>query len=264
MKAFQLNTMESIDILRAVWPAGVVLGATLIISVFMAEFTYVTGLKALWVVLLRFVRFVIILSLPLLLLHYVCGWIKWLLNRGGGTLVRVEEMGSYSLDRQKMWLIRPLQGIALVMLIASKMIGALQLYAYHSVSASVIPPSQFDPWRFVVVNIIFAITSLLLIALWTTDDLGLRYFKRRSNEIKMLGKQLGVLLPVIFGFYGIINLFEDYQYFQAAQYIVQMIVIYYPPFVIFSVLHSYYIRKHESTLLRQLGAEPYVIMISKR
>jgi hypothetical protein len=264
MTKYRLNNMSFKAVLRAIWPAIAVLAATLIISVFIAEFTYVAGEKALWVVLLRFIRFALVLTLPLLVLRYVCGWIKSLFGRRGGRLALVEEVKDFSLDKQNIWLIRPLQGIALVMLIASKMIGALQLYAYQIPNATVIPPSQFDPWRFVIVNIIFAATSLLLSALWALDDLGIRYLNTKDKELKMLGKYFGLLLPVFFGFYGIFNLLEDYEYIEAVQYIVQMIVIYYPPFVIFGVLHSYYIRKNEAALIKQLGAEPYVVSIDEK
>jgi len=252
------------DVLRAIWPALAVLFSTVIIAAFIAEFTYVTGLKALWVVIFRFLRYLLMLTLPLLLLQVLCRWINLLLNRGNGQLVRLDEMTDFSLAPSKIWLIRPIQGIALLMLIASKLISALQIYAPIIGNVTVQPPIQFDPWRFVVVSLIIAALSLLLSLLWTLDDLGIRYFNSRSKELKMLGKYLGVLLPVLFGLYGIANLFDDYAYFEAARHITQMIVVYYPPFVIFGIVHNYYIRKNESELIKQLGAEPYSISINER
>lgn len=261
MKLKILPLKESV---RAVWPALAVLSATLIISVFITEFTYVTGVKALWVVLLRFARLLLILTLPLLLLQFFCRRVNSLLNRGNGRLVQIEETRDYNLAPSKIWLIRPLQGIALIMLIASKLITVLQLYTHSTGNAAILPPIQFDPWRLAVVTIIVAVTSSLLSTLWTLDDLKIRYFNSKSKELKIAGKYLGLLLPVFFGFYGIVNLFEDYEYFEAAQYIVQMIIIFYPPFVIFSALHNQYIRQHESILLKQLGTEPFVITLNER
>lgn len=261
---YKFNKISLRNGLWKIWPAIAVLITTLIISIFIAEFTYVTGLKALWVVIFRFVRLLLILTLSLLFLKFVCKRIGSLLNRGNGRLVRLEEMRDYTFAPSKFWLIRPLQGIALLMLIASKVIMVLQLYTPTIGNATALPPIQFDPWRLLVVSLMVAASSLLLSLLWALDDLGIRYFNRKSKEIKMLGKYLGVLLPVFFGFYGIVNLFEAYEYLEAAQYIVQMIIIYYPPFVIFSVLHSYYIRKNEAALIKQLGAEPYVVSIDEK
>jgi hypothetical protein len=261
---YKLNKIFFKDSLRTIWPALVVLLATLIISAFITEFTYVTGMKALWVVFLRFFRFMLILLLPLLMLSFVCKRIKHLLNRGNGRLIQLGEMKDYALTPSKMWLIRPLQGIALIMLIASKLITVLQLYTPSIHTSVILPPAQFDPWRLVVVTIIFAVTSLLLSTLWTMDDLGVRYFNGKTKEIIIAGKYLGLLLPVVFGFYGIFNLFEQYEQFEAIQYTIQMIIIYYPPFVIFGIVHNFYIRRREAILVKQLGAEPYAVTINNK
>jgi hypothetical protein len=256
----KFNKMSLKDGLLAIWPALAVLFATLIISVFINEFTYITGVKELWKVFLRFFRLLIILVLPLLLLPVVFTGINFLLNRGNGRLVHLQD---YALPSSKILIIRPLQGIALVMLIASKLITVLQLYTHTIDNSSILPPFQFDPWRLVVVTLIVAVTSMLLSTLWTMDDLGIRYFNRQTKEIKMAGKYLGVLLPVIFGFYGVISLLENYAFQSAVQYIVEMAVIFYPPFVIFAVMHNRYILKRQSLLLKKLGAGPYEISMNE-
>jgi hypothetical protein len=216
------------------------------------------------VVLLRFFRFLVVLTLPLLMLSFVCKRINLLLNSGDRRLVQLPEMRDYAFEPSKFWIKRPLQGIALIMLFASKLITVLQLYTNSLDNSVILPPVQFDPWRLVAVSLIFAVTSLLLSALWTLDDLGIRYCNRKTKEIKMAGKYLGLLLPVFFGLYGILNLFKQYEQLEAIQYIIQMIIIFYPAFVIFGVVHNHYIRKRESVLLKQLGAEPYVITIDEK
>src|ERR1035437_4024436 len=125
---YKLSRIPINDSLRAIWPALAVLLATLIISIFITEFTYVVGIKALWVVLLRFFRLLLILTLPLLMLSFVSKCINLLLNRGNRRLVQVPEMRDYANTLSKIWIIRPLQGIALTMLLASKLITVLQLY----------------------------------------------------------------------------------------------------------------------------------------
>ena len=39
------------------------------------------------------------------------------------------------------------------------------------------------------------------------DDLGIRYFNRKDYEIKMVGKYVGTLMPIVFGLYGVLSLF---------------------------------------------------------
>ena len=264
MMELKLNKIFLKENLAAIWPALAVLLATMVISIFIAEFTYVAGIKALWVVLLRFFRFLVVLTLPLFMLSFVCKRINLLLNSGNGSLVQLTEMRDYAFAPSKFWIKRPLQGIALIMLFASKLITVLQLYTNSLNNSVILPPVQFDPWRLAAVSIIFAVTSLLLSALWTLDDLGIRYCNRKTKEIKMAGKYLGLLLPVFFGLYGILNLFKQYEQLEAIQYIIQMVIIFYPAFVVFGVVHNNYIRKRESVLLKQLGAEPYVITIDER
>jgi hypothetical protein len=99
-------------------------------------------------------------------------------------------------------------------------------------------------------------TSLLLSFLWTLDDLGIRYSNRKTGEVRMIGRYIGILLPVMFGFYGIFNLFAIHEWLLAIQYIFQMIVVLYPPFVVMTVLHFLYIEKYESTLLEKLKTAP--------
>ena len=264
MTNYKFNKTFFKDSLRTIWPALAVLLATLTISIFISEFTYVSGIKALWVVFLRFFRLLLILMVPLLMLSFICKRINLLLNRGNGSLVQLPEMMDYEFTPSKFWIERPLQGIALIMLLASKLITVLQLYTHSMDNSAFLPPVQFDPWRLIVVSAIVAVTSLLLSVLWTLDDLGIRYCNRKTKEIKMAGKYLGLLLPVFFGIYGIINLFENYKYFEAMQYIIQMVIIFYPPFVIFGAVHNYYIRKRGSILIEQLGAGPYAVTINKK
>ena len=70
----------------------------------------------------------------------------------------------------------------------------------------------------------------------------------------MIGKYVGLLLPIFFGFYGIISLFQDNTQLIVAKYVAQMVVVLYPPFVVFNVLHSRYLKSREEILLKKLKA----------
>ena len=79
----------------------------------------------------------------------------------------------------------------------------------------------------------------------------------------MIGKYVGLLLPLLFGFYGVFSLFGEYDRLQAATYIAQMVIVLYPPFVVFSVLHNHYLRSREEKLLGKLKAAQDVILADR-
>jgi len=70
--------------------------------------------------------------------------------------------------------------------------------------------------------------SLLLSILWTFDDLGITYFSRKNQEIRMMGKYVGTLIPVLFGFCGAFSLLSRFPTEQALLCLIQIVVILYP------------------------------------
>ncbi len=224
-------------------PALAILLATLIISTFITEFTFTFGLNAAWKTLFRFLRLSVVLTLPLFLLPGICATIQGFLNRGKRQLVRVQEDRDTAIHPLKNWVIRPFQGIGLGMLLATKLLAFLQLYSGTAITVeTILPPGQFHLGRFLSATAIFIIVSLLLSFLWTLDDLGVRFYNRKTGEVRMIGKYVGLLLPMFFGFCGILSLFDEYDRLPAVLYIAQMVIVLYPPFVVFSVLHNRYLK----------------------
>jgi hypothetical protein len=147
------------------------------------------------------------------------------------------------------------------MLIATKLLAFLEVYYGSKITVyDILPPGEFNPGRFFSTLAILVVVSLLLSFLWTLDDLGVRHYNRRTREVRMIGKYVGLLLPIFFGFYGIISLFENNIRLLVAQYVFQMVVILYPPFVVFNVLHSRYLIKREDILLEKLKTAPGFIL----
>lgn len=70
----------------------------------------------------------------------------------------------------------------------------------------------------------------------------------------MIGKYIGLLLPIFFGVNGIISLFENHTQLIVAKYGAQMVVVLYPPFVVFNVLHTRYLKNREEALFKRLKA----------
>ncbi len=151
------------------------------------------------------------------------------------------------------WVIRPFQGIGVTMLLAAKLLNVLEIYSGSRVTVeTVLPAGEFNFGRFLISVTIGLVVSLLLSCLWTLDDLGVRHYNGKTREIRMIGKYVGLLLPMVFGFYGIISLGDDHSRILIVKYAAQMAVVLYPPFVVFSVLHSRYLKSREESLLRRL------------
>ena len=242
-------------------PAIVVLLVSLSIALFVTEFVFVSGITALWKILFRFVRTSLVLIIPLLLLPLTCSLLRRALSRSGRKLVQIQEERIRSIRLFEVWVVRPLQGIGLSMLIATKLIIAFQIYTGSTVSVSLLlPTGGFLLGKFMITTAIFMGASILLSLLWTLDDLGIRHYNKKTGEVRMIGKYLGVLLPTAFGFYGLVNLYGEYAQSLAVNYVGQMAVVLYPPFVVFAVIHHRYIQKQEGLLLKKLKTSPHQIM----
>jgi len=241
--------------MKELGPALVILLATLIISTFITEFTFNFGLKAVWKTLFRFLRLSLLLTLPMFLLPGICSVMERVLNRGKRYLIHVHDDRNIAVRPLKNWVVRPIQGIGLVMLMATKLLAFLEIYTGSRIALdTVLPPGRFDPGRFFSSIAIGIVVSVLLSFLWNLDDLGIRHYNRKTREVRMIGKYIGLLVPIFFGFYGIISLFENNSQLLVAKYVAQMAVILYPPFVVFNVLHSRYLKSREEVFLKRLKA----------
>ena len=242
-----------------------ILLATIFISTFITEFTFTSGVRAIWLNIVRFFRLSLVLTLPLLLLPAVCSLLQGFFNSGDRNLVQVQTERNPNCHPMKSWVIRPIQGIGLAMLVATKLMDLLQVYTGSRISVDIIfPPREFNPWNFITATAVGLAISLLLSFLWSLDDLGIRLYNRKTKELKMIGRYLGVFLPILAGFYGIVSHFENYTQFVAAKYLSQMVIILYPPFVVFNVLYSHYLIKQEAVLLGRLRTAPGLVLVNRQ
>jgi uncharacterized membrane protein len=253
--------MSITSIIKAAWPALIVLIFTFIISVFFTEFTFVSGAKAAWLIILRFFRLSLILLLPLLCLPWVFTLTSHFFQKSSMELVQLQQERNQEITPLKNWLLRPLQGIGISMLIATKLIFLLEIYSSGGIDSSVImPPPSFSPWRFFATTAMAVTVSLVLSYLWALDDLGIRLYNRKTREVRMIGKYLGLILPVILGFYGMISLSKNHSMMMAIQYLAQMVLILYPPFLVFNVFHAFYISRSENRLLERLHVKSQIVL----
>jgi len=235
------------------WPALLVLALN-VLAAAVAEFTFIAGPAALWKAPVRYLRLALTLVLPLFLLPPLGPAVRGLFSRGGRELLASGEQDT-AVSPLKSFVIRPIQGIGISLLLGAKLVAFLQGYAaVPAGTAAVLPPPQFAPGRFLASTAIAVAVSLVLSLLWTLDDLGLRHRNERTGEIKMAGKYLGVLLPVLFGFSGFFSLLQSDPWPIAAGHVFQIAVVLYPPFVTLAVCHAWYLRRYGERLLGRFSS----------
>jgi hypothetical protein len=122
-------------------PALALLAFTLFISTFITEFTFIFGTEALWKTLLRFLVLSLILALPISLLPGLCSGTKRFLNHGNHQLIQIEKDRDLAVRPLEKWILRPLQGLGLIMLIATKFLAVLQIYTRHTIPVNAVLPS---------------------------------------------------------------------------------------------------------------------------
>jgi len=267
MKVFPFDSTAQ-DFLKRMaidaWPAAAVLFLNVVISVFFSGFTFAVGMESLWKILLRFLRFSFILLIPVPLLPHVCGLIQGLLNRRHLRLIQIRERRHHDRIPWQIWLIRPFQGIGLAMLIATKLIVLVQISTSPAIYSSIVlPPAQFHWGRFLSATAVAITTSLLLSFLWSLADLGVRRHNRKTGEIRIVGRYLSALLPILFGFYGMFSLFETHERLLAVRYIAQMVLALYPPFLVLAVVHKFYTEKRELLILQRLKTQQIVPFVEQ-
>ena len=240
------------------WPkeighAVVILLITISLSILLGDFTFLKGSEAIYKGLFRFFRIALLLCLPLYLLFPIFEGLGRVVQRENEAFLQVKEKQELEVHPVKHWLIRPFQGIGIGLLFGIKLLSVLQVMTGEAAVASLlIPKGEFQFGRFVIVSGITIFVSLLLSTLWTLDDMGIRYFNRKNHEVRMIGKYAGTLMPILFGFYGTFSLFSEFQRTEAFIYLFQIVVILYPPFAVFSVLHTHFLQKRGEPLLHRL------------
>ncbi|MGA3174985.1 MAG: hypothetical protein ABSE25_11245 [Syntrophorhabdales bacterium] len=225
--------------LRDMYPIAAVLLVTVAIPFFYGDHAPLAGWRVACKAPLRFLRFASILCIPLFVLP---GIYNFFIRSKSAVLLQIERARELKVEPIRHWLFRPFQGIGIGLLFGTKLLGVLQLVAGPSVGSSLlIPEGHFEIRRFLLITLITVFVSLLLSLLWTLDDMGIRYFNRRDQELKMIGKYVGTVMPVIFGFYGIINLMGNYSAAEAFLFAFKIAFVLYPALAVFAVLHTYFL-----------------------
>lgn len=238
------NTSRSIGLLsKEISPALGVLLFAIFFSYFLDNSASLKGWEIIYRALFRFLRFTLVLCLPLYALPPIYGFI---VDKIRGRLLQADRIQGLGINPLKHWIFRPFQGIGIGLLFETKLLTALQIITGVTAKPSLLfPRGQFQLGRFLVITGITVIISLLLSMLWTLDDVAIRYVNRKNQEIKMIGKFMGTLMPILFGFYGIFSLTADFPTTQVISYLFKIIIILYPPFTVFAVFHARFVKNRE-------------------
>ena len=237
---FQLTRSRVYRFLKEISPGLAVLFFAIFFSHFLDSSPLIKGWEVIYRALFRFFRFALLLCLPLYVLSPIYSFV---VGKIRGKLLQTEKKQGLHINPIKHWIFRPFQGIGIGLLFETKLLAALQVMT--GVTAQpilLLPRSQFQIGRLLVISGITVIISLLLSILWTLDDVGIRYVNRKDHEIKMIGKYVGTLMPIIFGFYGMFSLIQDFPPGQAFIYLFKTVIILYPPFTVFTVFHTRFLK----------------------
>jgi len=238
---------------KEVGPAFFILLFTITISIFLGEFTFLKGWESIYRGFLRFFRFTLLFCLPLWLLPSIFTKLGFVITKRRGVFIQIAKKQELDIRPFKHWFFRPFQGIGIGLLFATKLLGTLQIVSGSTAKATLFLPSgQFQPGRLLIVTGITVFVSVLLSTLWTLDDMGIRYVNRKDYEIKMVGKYVGTLMTIVFGFYGVLSLFGEFSKIQAFIYLFQIIVMLYPSLTVFSISHARFIQSRAEDLSKRL------------
>lgn len=249
----QVTTQSSKNPLLAglidVAPALLVLLTNVLFVAFFGSPSFLNAWQGLGKTLLRFFRFTLILCIPLFTTIPIYGFI---VEKKKKVLLQMDKKRDLTIHRLKHWLFRPFQGIGIGLVFAAKLLTILQLIVGPaSKPLSLIPQGQFELARLLMITAVTVSVSLLLSVMWTLDDMGIRYFNRKDQELKMIGKYVGTLMPLIFGLYGMFGLLATYPPDQAFAYAFKIVVALYPPLAFFAAAHNHFLRKRLGVLSRR-------------
>jgi len=196
--------------------------------------------------LVRFLVITMILLVPLPILPPFIAFVGKRTAEEGflGRLVKGEMESSGQFRKSLLWIIRPLQGIGMSMLFSNQFLNLFRNFSEASFLDGLIRPILF-----IVVSVLI---SILFSAIWSLDDLGVKLYLKQTGEIRLVGSYVGTILPVISGALGIYSLFQRSSPVDALLFLGLMVMVLYPPYVLFAVIHDKFLSQRKVRLFENL------------
>jgi len=142
------------------------------------------------------------------------------------------------------WILRPLQGIGLSIVFGERFLSFLELSVGDSYARLLV--------RLTLFMMSGAPVSLFLSAVWALDDLGVRIYNKKTGEVRTTGNSVGTVLPLIAGAIGVSGLFQHSSPLDALRDLLQIVMVLYPPYVLFAICHGEFIRRRTGVLSGKL------------
>lgn len=215
------------------WPAIVVLLLTFTVSFLTGHPRDLFLADSRTEILVRFVFVTACLLAPIAMM-------PWTLTFGNKVLKKLGQPVSdgksirNELAMSRLWILRPIQGIALSMILAERFLDII----WYSTG----PPSE------TLVRLTFftaggVLTSLFLSTVWSLDGLGVKIYNSENGEIRTIGGSVGIIFPLVGAIIGISSIFHNVSITGAVIELLQIFIILYPSYVIFATAHNEYFKK---------------------
>jgi hypothetical protein len=232
----------------AVIPALSVFVLTLAISLVGGHIQELFLTRPLRSITMRFLIATFALALPILLMPKLVALIGEITANHTivGELVKTTGNANTDLSLSVTWVLRPVQGISLSMILAERFLSFVEF----STGASY----GFILTRLSLFVIGGALSSLFLSTVWALDDLGMKIYNNKTGEVRMAGTSIGTILPLITAAIGISNLFHTNTTLEALIDISQIVLVLYPPYALYTIIHHEFIARRRTALLKELAA----------
>ncbi len=194
----------------------------------------------------RFVIVTLILVAPISILPKVLALTGNLEKGDGlfGQLVKTMIATDQECCKPVVWGLRPLQGIGLHMIFAERFLSFLEFSVGPSYASFLARSTLFVMGS--------ALVSLFLSVIWALDDLGVRIYNKTTGEICMAGHGVGTFLPLITGAIGVSSLFHRSLPLDALIDLLEIVMVLYPPYVFFVIIHHEFVRRRSAVLSERL------------
>ncbi len=233
-----LKKSSIIRVAGSVSPALIILILTVVISLAIGHPQGLFLTRSIRGIVLRFVLVTLLFVAPVLILPRLLVTVAEL-GKNESTFGQfvMTTLGSYQkLSMSGAWLIRPLQGIALSMILAERLENLL----------------EFLPARLVLFFMTSVLVSLFLSIIWALDDLGVKIYNKSTGEVYMAGRSIGTILPLIAGAIGISSLFHTSSPIVALIELLEIVMVLYPSYVFFIIFHQEFVKRRIAPLSERL------------
>jgi hypothetical protein len=231
----------------AVSPAVLVLALTLVISLVTGHPKGLFLTSSIRGIPIRFLILTLILVAPIVILPKILTF-TWNITKNrdvfGQQFVKGEVGTDGELSKPVAWVLRPVQGISLSLILAERFLSLLESSIGVSYTRLLVSITLFFVGG--------ALTSIFLSVVWAFDDLGVKIYNRKTDEVHMAGNSIGTVLPLITGAIGVSGLFHTNLPMDALIDLLEIVMVLYPSYVFFAVLHHEFVAGRSHVISEKL------------